>query len=81
MSVEGKRALYDWVGWEAEPETTGDGSGDPEKYFITIRDPLGEEFALIAHRVCGGSYPLDSDLAKEKVSRARLIVAALNAFL
>lgn len=69
---------FDWVGWEAEPETTGDGSGDPEKHFLTIRDPHGEEYALIVHRTVGGRYPLDGALASEKVARADAIVAALN---
>lgn len=69
---------YDWVGWEAEPETTGDGSGDPEKHFITIWDPEGEEYALIAHRTVGGKYPLDGDVASRKIDDANAIVAALN---
>lgn len=69
---------YDWVGWEVEPEMTGDGSGDPDKNFITIRDPGGEEYALIVHRTVGGKYPLDGDLANEGVARAEHIVAALN---
>lgn len=70
---------YDWVGWEAEPETTNDGSGDPEKHFLTVRDPEGEEYALIVHRTVGGKYPLDGDLAQEKIAKAKNIVAALNA--
>lgn len=71
--------LYDWVGWEAETAMTGDGSGDPEKFSLTIRDPAGEEYALIAHRTEGGQYPLDGDVAEEKVERAIALVAALNA--
>ena len=72
-------SLYSWNGWEAEPETTGDGSGDPEKFFITIRDPEGEEYALIVHRVCGGKHPLSGSIAVEKERRAQNIVDALNA--
>lgn len=69
---------YDWVGWEAEPETTGDGSGDPEKHFLTIRDPSGEELALIVHRTVGGKFPLDGEVADEKITNADMIVSALN---
>lgn len=69
---------YDWVGWEDEPGMTGDGSGDPEKHFLTIRDPGGEELALIVHRTVGGKYPLDGEVANEKITDADMIVAALN---
>ena len=69
---------FDWVGWEAEPEMTGDGSGDPEKHFLTIRDPAGEELALIVHRTVGGKFPLDGEVANEKITSADMIVAALN---
>lgn len=70
---------YGWVGWEAEPEMTGDGSGDPEKHFLTIRDPGGEEYAVIVHRTVGGKYPLDGPLAEQKCVNAQNIVDALNA--
>lgn len=80
-SPEESPERYDWVGWEAEPEMTGDGSGDPDKHFITIRDPEGEEYALIVHRTVGGKFPLDGDVANEKIARADRIVAALNASL
>lgn len=70
---------YDWVGWEAEPEMTGDGSGDPEKHFLTIRDPGGEEYAVIVHRTVGGKCPLDGPLAEQKCVNAQNIVDALNA--
>lgn len=71
-------ALYGWTGWEAEPNMTGDGSGDPDKHFLTINDPEGEEYALIVHRVCNGKFPLDGEVAYEKTLRAKNIVAALN---
>lgn len=78
-SPEESPERYDWVGWEAEPETTGDGSGDPEKHFLTIRDPGGEEYAVIVHRTVGGKYPLDGPLAEQKCVNAQNIVDALNA--
>lgn len=79
---EGEEELpeqYDWVGWEAEPEMTGDGSGDPEKHFLTIRDPGGEEYAVIVHHTVFGKYPLDGPLAEQKCMNAQNIVDALNA--
>lgn len=78
-SPEESPERYDWVGWEAEPEMTGDGSGDPEKHFLTIRDPGGEEHAVIVHRTVGGKYPLDGPLAEQKCVNAQNIVDALNA--
>ena len=70
-------AEFGWYGWEAEPDMTGDGSGDPDKYFITITKG-GEEYALIVHRTVGGKYPLDGDVAIQKTYQAEHIVNALN---
>ena len=56
---------FDWWGWAPEPDTTGDGSGDPDKHFITIVDD-GEEMAVIVHRTVGGKYPLDGRVALKR---------------
>lgn len=69
---------FRWTGWERETEMTGDGSGDPDKYLITILDPEGEEYAHIVHRTAGGMFPLDGVIAKKKEERAVQITAALN---
>jgi hypothetical protein len=69
---------YTWWGWTSEPETTGDGSGDPDKWFLTIVED-GEEKAVIVHRTCGGKFPLDGLVAKDKERAAQQIVDALNA--
>ena len=77
--------MFAWYDFEAEPDMTFDGSGDPETHYITIAtvDPIdgsmGDEWAVICHRICGGKYPLDGDLANEKRARAQAIVDALNA--
>ena len=68
-----------WNDFEAEPEMTGDGSGDPEMHYITIRGEDGEEIAVIAHRLVGGKYPLDGEVAERKRHNAQVIVDALNA--
>lgn len=80
-ATEPQDGRYTWVGWEAEPEMTGDGSGDPDKHFLTICYPDGEECALIVHRTGGGKFPLDGDAAAQKLNRAQHIVDALNATL
>lgn len=73
-----------WLDFEPEPDTTGDGSGDPDKYILTIASGLGtvywpEEIAVIVHRTCGGKYPLDGDVANRKRNNAQVICDALNA--
>jgi hypothetical protein len=68
---------FGWWDFDAEPDVTGDGSGDPDKFFITIT-AHGEEFASIVHRTCGDKYPLNGELAKQKRENAEFIVAALN---
>jgi hypothetical protein len=69
---------YNWHGWMAE--TDNDNADDREGvWYLTIVDPDGEEYAVIMHRLCGGKYPLDGELAQSKVARAETIVAALNA--
>lgn len=70
---------YDWIDFEPEPNVTGDGSGDPDKHILTIRDPHGEEYAVIVHRTIGGKYPVDGALAEAKRAQAAHIVEALNA--
>lgn len=67
-----------WNDFESEPNITGDGSGDPDTHYLTIRDEDGEELAVICHRTCDGKYPLDGDLANRKRHNAQVIVDALN---
>ena len=67
-----------WRDFESEPELTGDGSGDPDAWYLTICDEDGEEIAVIAHRTVGNKYPIDGDLANKKRRNAQVIVDALN---
>lgn len=69
---------YGWFGWDAETDM-GNPDDRQEVYHLTITDPDGEEYATITHRLCGGKYPLDGDVAQRKVRQAEHIVAALNA--
>lgn len=71
-----------WLDFEPEPDGTGDGSGDPDKHILTIvLDPGGnnEEIAVIVHRTCDGTYPINGALANRKRRIAQVIVEALNA--
>lgn len=68
---------YAWTDFEPETEMTGDGSGDPDKYILTIWH-YGEEYATIVHRTCNGLYPLDGDIANEKRARAGMIVNSIR---
>ena len=79
MDGDGEARRYSWTGWERDTDMSGDGSGDPDRYFLTIRDPEGEEYAHIVHRTNGGTYPIDGPMAREKEGHARRIVDALNA--
>jgi hypothetical protein len=65
---------FTWTGWQEDEST----DAIPGKYLITIED-CGEEFAVIVHRATD-KYPIDGLLANEKMARAALIVAALNAY-
>lgn len=67
-----------WFDFEAEPDMTGDGSGDPDTYYLTIAWPDGEELAVICHRTVGGKWPIDGELADSKRRNAQMIVDALN---
>jgi hypothetical protein len=78
MAARTALKCFTWTEWEPETALTGDGSGDPDKYILTIRDPEGEEYATIVHRTEGGLFPLDGLVAKEKEQRAVTIVAALD---
>lgn len=70
---------FQWFDFEAEPEMTGDGSGDPDKYYLTIADGEGEEFAVIVHRA-SDMFPIEGELANQKRERAQVIVDALNMY-
>lgn len=69
---------YGWFGWDAE---TDSGNNDDRQgvHHITITED-GEEYATITHRTVEGKYPLDGEVAQEKLARAKRITAALNAF-
>ena len=56
---------------------------DPERFYIEIysTDDAGyyeDEVAVICHRLVGGKYPLDGDVAAQKRANAQMIVDALN---
>lgn len=70
---------FQFTDWEPEHAMTGDGKGDQDKYILTIQTADGDEWASIIHRTDGGRFPLDGPVAEEKMGRAQLIVAALNA--
>lgn len=72
-----RKPHYDFIDFEPEPDTTGDGSGDPDKYILTLRRN-GEEYALIVHRTCDGLYPLNGPLARQKVHDAEILCETLN---
>lgn len=67
-----------WNDFEREPEMTGDGSGDWDTWYLTIRDERGEEVAVICHRTVGGKFPIDGEVADRKRRNAQVIVDALN---
>ena len=69
---------YGWHGWAAETENENDDDREGV-YYLTITDD-GEEMAVIVHRLVGGKFPLDGDVANGKVADAERIVAALNAY-
>ena len=68
--------MYMWSGWDEDDST----DEIPDKYIITIWTPGEEEMAVIVHRTCDGKYPLDGDVANEKLLNAQQIVDALNYF-
>lgn len=67
---------YGWHGWAAETENENDDDRE-DVYYLTITEG-GEEMAVIMHRLVGGKYPLDGEVANSKVRDAERIVAALN---
>lgn len=69
---------FGWTDFESEPETTGDGSGEPDVFWLTIYE-YGEELATITHRH-SQEYPIDGRLADQKRANAQRIVEALRAF-
>lgn len=89
MSKSYDEGSVGWMDFEPEPEMTGDGEGDPNKWFLTIADGLGTEgwpepVAYLIHRTCPDEngvhkYPIDGDLANQKRRNAQVIVDALNA--
>ena len=64
-------------GWEAEADMTGDGSGDPNKYFLPISYPDGEALAFIIHRD-SEDYPLDGKDAEFKAATGAWVAKALT---
>lgn len=76
---------FAWLDFEPEPDTTGDGSGDPDKHILTIADGLNttswpEEICVIVHRTCDGRFPLDGRVAARKRRLAQWVSDALNAY-
>lgn len=69
---------FAWTDFEAEPDMTGDGSGDPDVFYLTIYEH-GEEMATICHRA-SAACPVDGVVAQEKRAAADRIVEALRAF-
>lgn len=69
-----------WFDFEPEPQTTGDGSGDPDKQILTIATDDGEELAVIVHRTCHGGFPIDGPTANHKRALAEHIVTTLNTY-
>lgn len=56
---------------------------DPERFYIEIFSTNDEgfyedEIAVICHRLVGGKYPLDGEVANDKRANAQRIVDALN---
>jgi hypothetical protein len=68
---------YLWFDFEPETVLSGDGSGDPQTYYLTIADPDGEEIAVICHRT-SPDHPIDGQLANLKRLNAQWIVDTLN---
>lgn len=67
---------FSWTDFEPEPEMTGDGSGDPDKHYLTIYE-YGEELATIIHRA-SPAFPIDGPEADRKRENAERIVHALS---
>jgi hypothetical protein len=76
------RDLFTWVGWDDECEPP-----EPGKRWLTIRDPDGEEFAIIVQR---GKLPVGAEFHPEDYvfdegqaivleGHAQMIVDALSA--
>lgn len=72
-----EKPYYDFTDFEPEPDITGDGSGDPDKYILTLRRN-GEKYAPVVHRTCNGRYPLDGPVAQQKVRDAEALCETLN---
>jgi len=66
-------------GLERETDMSGDGSGDPDVYRITIATPDGEEIATLCHRA-SKDQPIDGEVAVLKQLWAVWICRALDAF-
>lgn len=67
---------YDFTDWQSEAAGTADGREGV--HYIEIRDPDGEEAAIIVHRTIDGQFPLDGPAAAAKMQLAETIVDALN---
>lgn len=69
---------FAWIDFEPEPETTGDGSGDPSVHYLTIYEN-GEEMATITHRFGLLGERMDASEVERKQKNAERIVEALRA--
>lgn len=80
---------FGWLDFEAEPDMTGDGEGDPNKYYLTIGawdgGAFSDELAVIVHRTCPDEigrerFPLDDPIVESKRKVAMRIVHLLNTY-
>lgn len=62
---------YHFTDWEQD-------DCDPDRYYLTIRDPDEEEMCIIVHCEVGGRFPLDGPVADGKTYTAEMICEALN---
>lgn len=79
MSKGTRPGKYGWIDFAHMEQDE-----DPERFYIEIfsTDDEGhyeDEIAVICHRLVGGKYPLDGDVAGGKRKNAQRIVDALNA--
>lgn len=73
-------SYWHWSDFEPEPDLTGDGSGDPNKHYLTVwygKDDNFDEMFLMVHRA-SDTFPIDGMLANHKRRLAEWLVDHLN---
>lgn len=75
-------ASFLFFDFQSETELSGDGTGDPTIFHLTIADPDGSEIATICHRTVDGKHPFDTGgpVVDEKYAIAHHIIRALNLY-